>query len=442
MNWGRLPPAIGDRFDFNTIGVCVYLASGGKPTINEIANPYEPLAKVATDCLDRCKAAGVHVPFLYHLVKAAPDDMAFRDLVLEVEPAVAAARPQVRAAVDTVVSEVWRARALLINPAVRTALSASIAQLTAVVSAVRSLAALKNLHDVIHQLFIRDERLTLHEPAADIDHDFAAKRRLDDFHENVRTCRTMIESALREFPEDDPRIGMHELWAQRFGRLEADLGAALAERNPSRAVVAVRMINQKIESQPSVINSYIVLTARELELGDLISALQTVEAAVEGDDSFANGIDTLALIDERLNALVAEHNLWQEADDQLTEIDALERFGIADRFVYDFLPLWQGVSENAQALAATRPSEPWAKALIGYRADVNDMLAAIETARASAGEDEMTRLRELLLDRYLSFRREARVRSFFVDLMLRETSSTLVEISTPITAVLTDLREA
>ncbi len=191
---------------------------------------------------------------------------------------------------------------------------------------------------------------------------------------------------------------------------------------------------------PQRLNEAIFAAAKELQLGELSNTLSNVGKAVnDAGGEIAKAEKSLDYLSNALRSRVAEHDLWQSVDDGLWALDKIFDQS-AGTTVEDFTSVWPPTKSAVHALAAISPDAQWSQNIEKYAARVDDELVHIEAQSgsnaASLGTDSSQRRLSRLFN---DFRREARVRFFIVDELLKNECGLLVKIGAPMQSILRDL---
>lgn len=428
---------IGAHLDFDVLDVILFKLSG-KAIIQEIANPRDPQAYIARMCIERTEADGTLVHFLALVVEALPEEAPLRDYIRELVPEVRDARPVVRPAVDRVVRDLYRVKALSADPMIREAVTRSREALRRHVGSVRALKAYKTMHDALHTLLIRDFN-DVNDDARRIADDSDALGRLRYFHANVRFCHTQAMSALRDLPEEGHDRTIERYWIDQLDTLADALEIALDDRSPGQAALHAGRLTTLIEKTPFQLNTKIFASAQEMDLASLVDALELIDAAAAGAHDFSGAIEALEGLRVTLMARVSEHTLWQRADDEFSELDRTFELP-RDHKLKGFILLWPEVRRTIYGLARSAAGADWARRILTAIERVDDQLAVVDAARSEPGAAEpLEDLQRRLADRYRSLRQKVRIQSFLVDTALKDDSADLVDIGAPVAELLEEL---
>lgn len=268
---------------------------------------------------------------------------------------------------------------LLHMPGARSAVAVYQASFQVACRQIEALGVYKKLHDLFQQL---DDRYTI----------------VVRFSKSLPANQAAWEDVERDEPElyvaadlllaqaAGPALaGESALWAQKLGRAQRELRAALEVCAADRLKDALALLKDVIDRQLSRTNTRLVAAADALDLATLVGALRTVcdqLARIARDpgaagrlDDFRRGVDALAELDRRLTTAVGLHTAFQEIDDELRLIEGLleqEPGGLAET--------WQDLAPLRRAICESNPAE-WAAKLTRLAADLEVALAAADVLR-------------------------------------------------------------
>ncbi|TRC99702.1 hypothetical protein FJV76_08730 [Mesorhizobium sp. WSM4303] len=431
-----LAKAIGDRFDFETLGYILFKCVGDNK-IAEVASRTDPTRTIAMACLKQADIDGVMTSFLAFAVDARKSDQPFRDLVQKTVPAVADARPTTREAVSTIVKALFEAHALLGTQEILQAITASRESLGAVDGDVIVLQVHKGLHDDLHQLQLR--RYESLQEAADFvaAGDKTKVGMLRDFQDRLQVTQPSMVTSIQQLSVDTNKR-VQEQWIGKLGKAADMLQTALDALDEPKVKISLGIVQRILESEPTQINNVIFATARALPLPSLVDTLSTVSAAAGPTaPNLAKSADQVRAVHTMLTARVAEHQLWQEADDNLWTLGRVFTLPPIN-VLKDFAKLWPPVRSQYDVLSGAESEQIWAGRVRGYADGIGDQLSALDGKLTKAGvltSDDIAPLQEI----FDNFRAQVRLRFFHADKDLRSECTTLVEIGTPIKAILAGL---
>ena len=203
------------------------------------------------------------------------------------------------------------------TPQVREQLS----QFRALFSGARNQIALlgryKTFHDVLQELEVpfnaieRDKKRLLSSPEA-----------WDELRDPLEDMQRLIEKTLHVLGEDRLRDEF-DMSRRRLADADALLGAAMAGE-PKKLEAAMHHVRRVLGLDLSSANNRLLATVRELGLGAVVAALRSVLGTLQRGRASSASLDELARLvtslDELhagLEALVREHDQWQEIDNNL-----------------------------------------------------------------------------------------------------------------------------
>lgn len=430
-----LAEAIGDRLDFDALGYILFKCAGDNK-IAEIASRATPSRQIAKDCLTQAERDGVTLSFLAFSVDHLRQDTPFRDLVHATVPAVAEVRPTTKEAVNTIVAALFAAHALMGQPEIRAAIDASRDNLAQVQRSVIALGVYKSLHDELHKLQLRRfERLQ--EAAGFVGKGEILKvEPLHDFHYRLDITNGSLRDVVQPLDNGDIARTMQEQWIGKLATAAAMLQTALDDNDEAKAKLSLGIVQRILENEPTQINKVIFATARILPLQSLVQTLNDISAKAPPRD-LASGAAQVAAVQVSLTAKVVEHQLWQEADDDLWTLGRVflqPPLGV----LKDFAQLWPLVRSKYKLLSGVESDQAWAQRVASYAGRIDDRLSILDGKLNQADTlvaGDIAPLQEM----FDNFRAQVRLRFFHVDKELRAECTTLLEIETPINGILESL---
>lgn len=175
----------------------------------------------------------------------------------------------------------------------------------------------KAFHDVLQELEVpfnaieRDRKRLLASPEA-----------WDELRDPLDDLQQLLDKALRVLGEDRLRDEF-DMSRRRLTDAAASLAAAVAGE-PKKLEACVLHVRRVLGLDLSSANNRLLATARELGLGAVVAALREVLASVQRGRASSASIDELARLvtsldglHTALEALVREHDQWQEIDNNL-----------------------------------------------------------------------------------------------------------------------------
>lgn len=127
-------------------------------------------------------------------------------------------------------------------------------------------------------------------------------------------------------------------WMGQLERVSEHIHAGVENFDLDELKRGTGLLYRVLNRTPSRVNAQLVATASALRLDALEQAMTTISTNLANSDlsldavvdEVKNGVDALGGLDERLNALVREHNAWQEIDDELRRVEASLSLGITE----------------------------------------------------------------------------------------------------------------
>jgi len=227
--------------------------------------------------------------------------------------------------------------ALMQQPHIASLAGAAKSELKHTLNAFISLTDFKDLHDYLHQLQYHCYNfLTQGEQryASDSAYQDELPNHIDAFLRVVIGLQAVIE-------RPNPKLAYEKLWVQRLSQTHNLLRTAIEADDVQSDLVVVSLkrcvkdLKSVISRQPATLNAYIVNTARNIPLQNLINELNKIYATIHPsstlvsitiedenrNNQFATGLATLSQLASQLNTLIALHDDWQRADTELREIE-------------------------------------------------------------------------------------------------------------------------
>jgi hypothetical protein len=435
---GPLSNAIGDRFGFLELDAILYKCSFDR-IINEIANDKEPTRVIARKCIDEAERKGIAKTFLAHIIASRVNDDELRGLVQQALPEALATLPEMKAQVDDVLIALEKTRHNIHDPATKAAIRDSQSALESVIRGISLLDGYKNLHDSLHRLQLRQLPLLL-AAARSIAKDETQIDSLSEYQDQVRTSAESAALMLERLPDDSNLRAIERKWIGKLQEAARNFQKAIDERNASSASLAVYAFWRLLEVHPQRLNEAIFAAAKDLRLDELSNTLENVGKVVnDAGGEIAKAKTSLKELSIVLRGRVAEHDMWQNIDDGLWALDKIFDQS-AGTTVEDFISVWPATRSAVRALAALSPDAQWSRNIATYSGNVDEQLVRIEAQSASDTAGLGTDSSQKRLSRlFNAFRREARVRFFVVDELLKHECGLLIKIGTPMQSILGDL---
>jgi hypothetical protein len=222
----------------------------------------------------------------------------------------------------------------------------------------------KKLHDELHELYI-GPFLSMSENVGAFDDDATVRASFEDYERQARKRFAMLR---RLALDADGRVEPSALrWINDLTGIETLLDDGVTGGSSKLVKKAVRDLRIIVQWRPSQLNGLLVQAERDLRLQSVIGALK----AIPGDSVIAAGADALEELRGRLNALVIQHDEWQDFEPKLRDLDPREDLEI---FVEDW------------ADRRTKLEELWAGLSDAEVGSLRKAAAAVDDATAQLGE--------------------------------------------------------
>lgn len=280
------------------------------------------------------------------------------------------------------------------------------------------IANYKKLHDLLHTLEFQCSSGIVQE----------SKRFPDDetAFDILTDHELTLQKILREVQEVASRetIATNEvLWLKDLKCAQEELHTAIKEVDARRLQRTIWLLNRILAIQPSRINTNLNSAARTLRLPALVNAMNAIWEKLarsnlnqEKIKQFQNGVEVLAELNKRLEALVIGHDYWQEIDLELRRIEA--------NLKKDLIELemsWPDLKERT-AILFDPAGDQWAVAFQQDSQNLNVALSAQNPVK---------------IKRYFRmYRRRAGDRFYQVDVTLKRLCEELREVGEPLASVL------
>jgi len=308
---------------------------------------------------------------------------------------------------------------LIREPAVREAVVAFRIHFQRVGDRIGALADYKDLHDSLHGLQLHGYDRIAQEarnfPAADL--------AVDNLREHLATLRGILDD-LRRIAKRAGFPAAELSWVQRYlePALQA-LDAAVEGLAPKELRLCLSLLNRILSVRPAEINTRLNDAARDLPLAELIAAMRVVRDSMSSLDldadkvkEFATGLETLDSLRQTLSTLVADHDRWQEAEQELRLAEET----------------WDGTIEGIE--------DGWTR----VRGTLDPMTTGGTELWTAPFRQEAKRLSQAIAARnperariaFRGFRREVSIHFHSVDVMLKDQCDELRNVVDPLAALL------
>lgn len=203
----------------------------------------------------------------------------------------------------------------------------------AILERISLLSDYKALHDGLHEIqysyyqnIIASTKIVMDDKYAKYD----LSKYLRDYR---RVVTDMKDAAERK------KVGLEEdQWIGQLEQAGNDLEEGIKKGNKAQMDSATQTINQVIGTQPTIVNRklYAAVYAYKESLPEPTDVMKRVRERInaiapesEPVKHFQKGIDSLKEMNSNLGALIAEHNTWQDVDNQLRILPDLLEAGVS-----------------------------------------------------------------------------------------------------------------
>jgi len=307
---------------------------------------------------------------------------------------------------------------LMQTPEVRAAVVAFRTDFEAAREQIDVLGDYKHLHDLLHTMQFHCYRPIVQEARRFPDDDMAVDN-LMDYELTFQGIVNDLQDAVRRAS----LASLETSWVQDLDRAQEELHDALEDLDAGQLKRVIWRMNRVLAIQPSHINTRLNVTARALRLPALVEALTHVRDNLARFDldpekvgQFEAGVEALARLDERLTALVDDHDSWQVVDLELRRIEAA-----MGQDMMELEMSWPALKAMIEPLY-TGSAEEWAESL---KTGAEALGSAIE-------EDNPARTRRY----FWRFRRQADDRFYRVNVDLKTLCGDLRKVGEPLTSVM------
>ena len=172
--------------------------------------------------------------------------------------------------------------------------------------------------------------------------------------------------------------GSNMRWANQLETVKGHLQTAVDGDDLQALEEGVQLLYRVLNRHPTRINAQLVAVASALRLDNLEKAITTISTSlVEADvamdsmvEEVKSGKSALAGLDERLKALVREHNAWQSIDDEIRRVKA----AVSQNNLEELEDAWYDLQPMTQELIDAHSEEEWAANLSKVIADLEPAL--------------------------------------------------------------------
>jgi hypothetical protein len=424
----NLGDAIGDAFEMPELDGLV-LRSTGAGLFKEWVPEGQPHRVTAYKLLVALQERGLEVLFLAHVLasRPAPDNGPLRALVTEACPAAETTKIDVRTQVPGVVAGLVAAHAKLADPQVRAALATTRDSLEVVAREIDTLEVYKNLHECLHQLQIKAFP-ELRAAAKQFPGNSAKRGYLREHEEEISISSTRARGWVDRLSEGAAARRAEIQWIDRLETAASKFQAGLMADDVAGTLTALNDVRQVVRYEPFRLSRLIDATAEDLPLDQLTNALRSAADALGATlPELAALHASVRNLRATLRGRVVEHKLWQDADNQIWNLEeTLEHAQAAAP--EDFILTWPTAKAAIRSLAEMDPNTTWSKQSAALAVRIDDELASEGTGPGFQNDFD-------------AYRRVARTRFFGVDAQLKADCAALARLSAPLHDILEDLKQ-
>lgn len=310
------------------------------------------------------------------------------------------------------------------NDAFRHALAAASEQFDAIAARVKLLMAYKGLHDFLHDIQVfRLPMIQATLPAGTPSGGWAAMlgRFVDELEfklEQVRADKVSMLVTGSRARQDEER------WLEEFSEICRGFRSATKTETIDLGRDALFNLRRLIRHNMSRLNVRLYDAAGQLDIAGLVERLRSFAISLADDDSRAEHIreaaTKLLVLQSEIDALLGEHDSWQQIDDRLWTAEEALLFG-GDLALVNFAQLWPVVIERVTLIAGTGTAEWYVRA----------------QQFANSFKDRcplpvVPPITVVALDDFREFVNSARNQFFHVDSELKRRCSRLTQIAEPL----------
>jgi hypothetical protein len=272
----------------------------------------------------------------------------------------------------------------------------------------------KELHDQLHKLEFQCY-IPILQSLNRLPDDTNALEELKDYELTLQDVLTVMQDVIGRGTIPNSEI----IWLENLYRAQKELCRAIEELDLERLKKTIRLLNHVIATQLSRINTKLNAAAQTLRLPDLVAAMTAVWGKLakstlnqEKVKQFQQGVEALANLNCRLEALVLGHDRWQEFDSELRRIE---------NNLIELETFWFDLKKKAEILF-TPAEEKW---IISFQKASQDLDAALN-------DQNPTKVKNC----FRTYRQRASKRFDEVDGKLKCQCQELREIGEPLSFVL------
>ena len=200
-------------------------------------------------------------------------------------------------------------------------------------------------------------------------------------------------------------------WLPNISRARNDMQKAIDERDALGMRNPVALLDHILSVEPSRINDRLITVARGLRLESLASELRQVAEPLRTTrcppeyEELIKDVDAIAALNERQNALVTNHSLWQNVEIELKRLNARLRSGLTE-----LQNSWEDLLALAGPLYETE-QQSWAADL---RSAATQLQAAMHSL-VNTGNGAPAEVERIAKESFRRYRRLVANRFYLVD---------------------------
>lgn len=216
--------------------------------------------------------------------------------------------------------------------------------------------------------------------------------------------------------------GLREMeWIDEFSNALKTLVEADQVLDKMNAATAIQM---HLRVRPPELNAKVRQILGNMPVAELLDVFQVMIDAMNLQDSAVKAIvsagpDLLRIHWERLRQNVADHNSWQDIDNELSMLEALPSNWTNDPRWFE--ACWQRAWPKALAMCQAYPAEDWSTEMQGHAAIVTNCIT--------------NRQWDLVVDHFPDFRSDMTNRFSLVDKSLLSGSEQIIQLGNPLSAL-------
>ncbi len=186
--------------------------------------------------------------------------------------------------------------------------------------------AYKEIHDQLDDLQTLCYERIADEASRFLD-DPNAQRRLAGYQRQLQKIIFRLNDITKDITRDSSSHEVHE-WSDYLERIRQVLNNALLTVNEKELHQVKDDLRDILETQPTAVNRRLLDAAFDLNLPELLAALQSLLDRVDTTtdagqwQQIKTGVDALGQLSGKLSVLLEEHNQWQEIDRRFRLIES------------------------------------------------------------------------------------------------------------------------